>query len=762
MPHSSISPVPTGQRTSMISPPPANSMYGANSLSTSPLPGRGSPYHPNNPAYARSVDNPSPGLMYNQMAQPRDQRSPFQQPLGHGSQQPPPQPQVQYSSSPPPPPPPRYVSQQPRGPPAQGLPQRQQQQQQQQQQHSYQQQNNRLQQYPQQSSQYTQQRAGRPPSSQPGRRQQQGYSHPEQQAHPPNMQSQYPNGAGRSMDPNHQRQYQQQQSQYPQHRQQMPPHAPHQPSNNRRQASMQQQQRQLYAPPSQQRQQQVPNQSQPRLMSPPSVTPTTPLQYGHVDELRPNSVSAPQVTTVVSTPLTEAAVPAAGAIASSPTGLQGVTPAIPALSPGAVSTVVSGTGSTQDMSLLSPVPSITVESVGESKTKPSKTARKKRTSRKTTGKLRKTTKKWNRYPLGEHKAVIDSVLSEQDSSDYWLILDCYLSGKLSKWELDRYVYVLLGRDNVKLHNQLFFAILRNATYSTAPPKSVPGASKQRLAAAAAARTGASEVKSRAAAYNRVRVAKMHYKMKPPARKVPRVEYDSISHESMRDPEDPDEFYSRIPPLDNNALSITASDNLAHNTVAHSATEAGSNAFAFWTTLSRWSLAKPRRRKLADSDGANISDDELVRRQRVYRRLASVNRGNHRAPRNAYVADVHDVRSQVLSCAQREDMKGVSEDAVHAITTAVQLRLKDVIRACIVRNGAEKMTKSQLMSALTDPAVAKDEFAYGRRLHADDILSSLQLDDATRVFQSRRRPVPAGTIAVVKDELNFSNNGLYNP
>jgi len=72
-----------------------------------------------------------------------------------------------------------------------------------------------------------------------------------------------------------------------------------------------------------------------------------------------------------------------------------------------------------------------------------------------------------RVNLEEHKARLTSTLKDNWVT-YWDLLKRYVQSKLSKQELDTQARVLLGDENVSLHNQFFLALLQNVHAAIIP------------------------------------------------------------------------------------------------------------------------------------------------------------------------------------------------------------------------------------------------------------------------------------------------------
>ncbi|KAL8250989.1 hypothetical protein R6Q59_034682 [Mikania micrantha] len=68
------------------------------------------------------------------------------------------------------------------------------------------------------------------------------------------------------------------------------------------------------------------------------------------------------------------------------------------------------------------------------------------------------------------KVRIENKLGSQKADKYFNLLTRYLSLKLRKSEFDKLCVSLLGWDNVRLHNELIIAVVKNATVSKIPPQ----------------------------------------------------------------------------------------------------------------------------------------------------------------------------------------------------------------------------------------------------------------------------------------------------
>ncbi|XP_030461495.1 uncharacterized protein LOC115681640 [Syzygium oleosum] len=75
----------------------------------------------------------------------------------------------------------------------------------------------------------------------------------------------------------------------------------------------------------------------------------------------------------------------------------------------------------------------------------------------------------SRVDLTALKARIVKRIGPERSGQYFRYLNGFLSLKLSKAEFDKLCWKLLGKDNVRLHNQLIHAVLKNAHGKVPPP-----------------------------------------------------------------------------------------------------------------------------------------------------------------------------------------------------------------------------------------------------------------------------------------------------
>ncbi|KAI3785130.1 hypothetical protein L1987_44242 [Smallanthus sonchifolius] len=70
----------------------------------------------------------------------------------------------------------------------------------------------------------------------------------------------------------------------------------------------------------------------------------------------------------------------------------------------------------------------------------------------------------------ELKLQIEKKLGSQKAEKYFNLLTRFLSLKLRKSEFDKLCVGLIGRENLRLHNELIIAIVKNATVSKIPPQ----------------------------------------------------------------------------------------------------------------------------------------------------------------------------------------------------------------------------------------------------------------------------------------------------
>ncbi|KAH7573973.1 hypothetical protein ACOSP7_007937 [Xanthoceras sorbifolium] len=75
----------------------------------------------------------------------------------------------------------------------------------------------------------------------------------------------------------------------------------------------------------------------------------------------------------------------------------------------------------------------------------------------------------SRIDLVELKTQIVKKIGTERSKKYFYILNRFLSQKLSKSQFDQSCHLLLGKENLPLHNQLIRSILKNACQAKTPP-----------------------------------------------------------------------------------------------------------------------------------------------------------------------------------------------------------------------------------------------------------------------------------------------------
>ncbi|KAK3017805.1 hypothetical protein RJ639_003662 [Escallonia herrerae] len=75
----------------------------------------------------------------------------------------------------------------------------------------------------------------------------------------------------------------------------------------------------------------------------------------------------------------------------------------------------------------------------------------------------------SRIDTFELKVQIERKLGQQKAEKYFSLLNQFLSLKLNKVEFHKQCVGLVGRENVRLHNELIWAILKNATDGKTPP-----------------------------------------------------------------------------------------------------------------------------------------------------------------------------------------------------------------------------------------------------------------------------------------------------
>ncbi|KAK1433137.1 hypothetical protein QVD17_10043 [Tagetes erecta] len=74
-------------------------------------------------------------------------------------------------------------------------------------------------------------------------------------------------------------------------------------------------------------------------------------------------------------------------------------------------------------------------------------------------------RRFSRTDVFELKLHIEKRLGSQKSEKYFNLLTKFLSLKLTKTEFDKLCVGLIGRENVRLHNELIIAVVKNATVS---------------------------------------------------------------------------------------------------------------------------------------------------------------------------------------------------------------------------------------------------------------------------------------------------------
>ncbi|XP_044470940.1 uncharacterized protein LOC123199950 [Mangifera indica] len=75
----------------------------------------------------------------------------------------------------------------------------------------------------------------------------------------------------------------------------------------------------------------------------------------------------------------------------------------------------------------------------------------------------------SRIDLVELKTQIVKKIGVDRSKKYFYTLNRFLNQKINKIQFDQICFRLLGRENLPLHNQLLFAILKNACQAKSPP-----------------------------------------------------------------------------------------------------------------------------------------------------------------------------------------------------------------------------------------------------------------------------------------------------
>ncbi|KAH9608433.1 hypothetical protein KSS87_008706 [Heliosperma pusillum] len=75
-----------------------------------------------------------------------------------------------------------------------------------------------------------------------------------------------------------------------------------------------------------------------------------------------------------------------------------------------------------------------------------------------------------RIDILEIKVQIGKKLGSEKAQKYFGLLDSFFRFKIAKSEFDKLCGVILGRENVCLHNRLIRSILKNAVFSKTPPR----------------------------------------------------------------------------------------------------------------------------------------------------------------------------------------------------------------------------------------------------------------------------------------------------
>uniref|UniRef100_J3L9A4 Uncharacterized protein n=1 Tax=Oryza brachyantha TaxID=4533 RepID=J3L9A4_ORYBR len=75
----------------------------------------------------------------------------------------------------------------------------------------------------------------------------------------------------------------------------------------------------------------------------------------------------------------------------------------------------------------------------------------------------------------EIKQHIQATLGEERSERYFTYLKMFLSSRMEKAVFDRVIVQTIGRENVRLHNHLLMAIIRNAFLPAPNSGAAPGA-----------------------------------------------------------------------------------------------------------------------------------------------------------------------------------------------------------------------------------------------------------------------------------------------
>ncbi|XP_022024679.1 uncharacterized protein LOC110925014 [Helianthus annuus] len=79
-------------------------------------------------------------------------------------------------------------------------------------------------------------------------------------------------------------------------------------------------------------------------------------------------------------------------------------------------------------------------------------------------------RRFSRVDTFELKVQIEKRLGSQKAEKYFNLVIRYLNLKLGKSEFDKLCIGLIGRENVRLQNELIIAIVKNAALSKIPPQ----------------------------------------------------------------------------------------------------------------------------------------------------------------------------------------------------------------------------------------------------------------------------------------------------
>lgn len=75
-----------------------------------------------------------------------------------------------------------------------------------------------------------------------------------------------------------------------------------------------------------------------------------------------------------------------------------------------------------------------------------------------------------RIDTSDIKLQIAKRIGSQKAEKYFNLLTRYLNQKLKKPEFDKLCLALIGRENLRLHNELIISIIKNASFSNTPPQ----------------------------------------------------------------------------------------------------------------------------------------------------------------------------------------------------------------------------------------------------------------------------------------------------